>query len=385
MATAYTPGLKVTESAVIDKERRLPLCGEVLVKKGDKVNYDTIVARTFLPGEVHPLNGAGILGLEPQELPQAMLKKEGDRVAKDELIAQSKGMFGLFKSSLLSPIDGSIEIVSQVTGQVMLREAPVPVEIPAYLNGTVEEIIPGEGVIIKSFGVFIQGIFGIGGETNGELLVIASPEEEIIPQMLKPEHREKILAGGSLVTYAALEQAVKIGIKGLVTGGIGDKDLRDFLGYDLGVAITGAEKKGITLVFTEGFGKMQMAEKTWRLLKAHEGKTASLNGATQIRAGVMRPEIVITREFDESGAAPDFQPPILELGNLIRIIREPNFGVLAKVRELPVEPVSLPTEARVRVLVVETEKGELLTLPRANVELIESEAPILGAPLQVAE
>ncbi|NIU83204.1 MAG: hypothetical protein GWN17_05535, partial [Candidatus Korarchaeota archaeon] len=47
---AYTPGLKVTESLNIQKTRLLPLPGEVMVKKGDKVDFDTIVARAYAPG-----------------------------------------------------------------------------------------------------------------------------------------------------------------------------------------------------------------------------------------------------------------------------------------------------------------------------------------------
>ena len=34
MAHAYTPGLRVTRHAVIQKERRLPLKGEVVVERG---------------------------------------------------------------------------------------------------------------------------------------------------------------------------------------------------------------------------------------------------------------------------------------------------------------------------------------------------------------
>ena len=36
MAHSYTPGLRVTEHAIIRRERRLPLKGDVLVAKGDK-------------------------------------------------------------------------------------------------------------------------------------------------------------------------------------------------------------------------------------------------------------------------------------------------------------------------------------------------------------
>ena len=45
MAHAYTPGLKVTERAVIRKTRRLPILGEVMVENGQAVLPHTVVAR----------------------------------------------------------------------------------------------------------------------------------------------------------------------------------------------------------------------------------------------------------------------------------------------------------------------------------------------------
>jgi len=90
MAHAYTPGLKVTDLMTISKKRILPLKGQVVVKKGDRVTSDTVVARTELPGVVEPINVANILGVPPQDVPEAMLKKIGDHVDEGEVIAKSK-------------------------------------------------------------------------------------------------------------------------------------------------------------------------------------------------------------------------------------------------------------------------------------------------------
>jgi hypothetical protein len=118
-----------------------------------------------------------------------------------------------------------------------------------------------------------------------------------------------------------------------------------------------------------------MAEQTFTLLKAREGMKTSINGATQIRAGVVRPEIVIPLASETGGLASDAEDGaaegILEVGSSVRIIREPYFGRLGRVTELPVELQNLETEARVRVLRVELKNGEQTTLPRANVEAIE--------------
>ena len=47
------------------------------------------------------------------------------------------------------------------------------------------------------------------------------------------------------------------------------------------------------------FGKINMGSRTFDLLKEHDGHFVSVNGATQIRAGVIRPEIVIPLKSDE--------------------------------------------------------------------------------------
>ena len=49
MAHAYTPGLRVSEMTVLRKERLLPIKGDVIVSKGDRVSSDTIVARRSSP------------------------------------------------------------------------------------------------------------------------------------------------------------------------------------------------------------------------------------------------------------------------------------------------------------------------------------------------
>ena len=161
--------------------------------------------------------------------------------------------------------------------------------------------------------------------------------------------------------------------KGIVVGGFSDKDLRDFLGYDLGVAITGSEELGITLVITEGFGQINMAEKTFNLFKSKEGQMACINGATQIRAGVIRPEVVIPVREDvhKKEKKEEFENIGLTVGYPIRVIREPYFGRLGKVSALPPALQKLESESSARVLEVEFQDGTKAIIPRANVEMLE--------------
>lgn len=376
MAHAYTPGLKVSEGTPLKRIRRLPLPGTITVKQEQKVTAETIVARAELPGQIRSLNVASLLGIQPDEIYQNMLKKEGDEIKKDELIASSKGLFGLFKSQCKSPIDGTIESISKITGQVMLREPQIPVEINAYVDGQIDEIIPNEGVVVQTYGAFIQGIFGIGGESIGQLAIVCNAsDDEISSDKINSTMSGKVVVVGSLATSEIINHAIQYGIKGIIAGGIDDNDLRKLLGYELGVAITGSEKLGITIIITEGFGKIAIAGKTFELLKKCEGMKASINGATQIRAGVIRPEVVVPEiEYINQTSVDDkFQESqnYLEIGTEIRIIREPYFGKLAKVSELPAELQKLETEAKVRILKAKlAQTNEEIIIPRANVEIV---------------
>jgi hypothetical protein len=373
MAQAYTPGLTISKGMIVRKDRILPLKGKVVVTEGDKVKSDDVVARTDLPGDVIPINVANKLGIPPAEVPEAMLKKQGENIKEGEPIAMHKSFFGLFKSLVKSPVTGSIENISSVTGQVLLREPPMPLEVKAFIDGRISKIYPEEGVEIENKSVYIQGIFGIGGETNAETkMAVKSPDETLDADKIDDSFADKIIIGGSLTTLEALKKAQKIKAKGIVVGGIDDEDLKDFIGYDIGVAITGHEEKGVTLILTEGFGPMKMAEKTFNLLKEFEGYKASIHGKTQIRAGVMRPEIIIPVPFkDEELMAGAKEIKGLTVGSIIRIIREPYFGEICTVTGLPEELQVVESETKVRVLKAKRQNGEEIIVPRANVEAIE--------------
>ena len=374
MAKAYTPGLKVAARFKHRARRLLPIRGDVLVKTGDRVSAQQIVAQTFTPGDVMPLNIANLLSLPPADVPDCMLKKVGDRIAIGDPLARTKGIFGKFRNEYASKVAGTIESISSVTGQLILRGEPQPLQVEAFLAGTVVEIIPDEGCVIEAEVTLIQGIFGIGGETYGPIrLACASHDQELTGDLILPDMKGCVVIGGARIDMDAIQRARQVGVSAVVTGGLDDKDLEELLGYNLGVAITGSEHVGLTLIVTEGFGEIAMAERTFKLLASRQGDQAAVNGATQIRAGVMRPEIVIPlseRELSHERESVD-AVGYLELGKPVRIIRDPYFGLIGSVSDLPPELRVLASGSKARVLEVKLDSGENVIIPRANVELIE--------------
>jgi hypothetical protein len=221
----------------------------------------------------------------------------------------------------------------------------------------------------------VQGIFGLGGETHGELMVIAEPDEEVTSEKIVSAHEGKILAGGEAISAETLRKAASLGVKGLIVGGIEVGELVEFMGHELGVAITGQENLGITLIITEGFGRMKIPARTYSLINQLQGKIASINGATQIRAGVIRPEIFVpaSRELDKEFEGEDktHLDRGMEPGMRVRIIRRPYLGTLGSIVTLPVELQNVQSESLVRVVEIELEDGKRVIVPRANVEILE--------------
>ena len=90
---AYTPGLKVTDQLVITKKRILPLKGEVLVKVGEAVGPDAVVARTHLPGPVEPENVANILGVAPADVPRVSVALASPVVSVETVVSETPAKF----------------------------------------------------------------------------------------------------------------------------------------------------------------------------------------------------------------------------------------------------------------------------------------------------
>lgn len=377
MAHAYVPGLKVLSRTVVKKERKLPIEGEVVVEKGKLVKANEVVARALLPGPVDIINAANKLGIDPKELSLFLLKKEGDKVQEGETIVKYSSFFGLFKQEIKSNINGTVESISLATGQIILRKDPTPIEIVAFVDGIIEEVIPKNGVIVKTYGSYIQGIFGVGKEKIGKLKLLSPDNTHQLTDTSLLENVEKgdIIVGGSYVSKSFVDKAIEKGVIGIIVGGIDAETLKEILGYEIGVAVTGTEEIPITFVITEGFGIINMAEKTFGLLENANGRMVSISGATQIRAGVIRPEIIIPflEEIESIEKIENENVTTsLQVGSYVRIIREPYFGKIAVITELTEEPFPIPTESKVRVAKIKIlDTDEEIIYPRANIEIIE--------------
>lgn len=360
----FSPGL-ISENAVsFERLRTVPAHGKVVIKEGERVDWDTVIGYVNPYGNATTYNLARDLDISPFDVKDVMLKQEGDMVFRGEVIARVRGLFN--RNEFTAPEDGVIERVSRYTGWVTLRGLPMPIH--AGYPGVIKRIVPESGVYIRSQGALIQGIFGIGGCVSGPLKLLPIEKATLEDGDVKPQYEGSILVGGAKVTLPFLQRAAKLGVKAVVTGGIDKVDLDVFLGYPLGVAVTGLEPT-ITVIITEGFGHLPMRRSIQDILGPLVHRTAFANGATQVRAGVIRPELFVPT--DNPPVAPMLRYKAeLEIGAPVRVTRAPYFGLVGEVVSLPAL-ITLPTEATVLAVQVALPSGETKTVPVANLEPIQ--------------
>ena len=116
-----------------------------------------------------------------------------------------------------------------------------------------------------------------------------------------------------------------------------------------------------------------MSNSTFSLLKEHNNQVASINGSTQIRAGVIRPEIVIPLKSELKEEKTLAEPNKgISIGSIVRVIRSPFFGKIGEVVSLPTDLQQMESETLVRVAEIKIDDKKLL-IPRANLESVETQ------------
>jgi len=329
--------------------------GKILVHRGDQVEAGTVLAKTFVPGRPHLVDVAHSLNIQPAKILQVMVKGVGERVEAGEVIARHTAFFGLVRRQCKAPAPGVVDHISVAAGQVTIREAAMDVEIRAFISGVVTQILPGEGVVVETPAALVQGKFGQGGEAWGQLRVaVRGPADSLTARQVKPEDRGRILVAGQ-VSGEALKRAAELGVAGIVCASIQGQDL----------PALGEGDASLTLVVTEGFGKIPMPARTFSLLKKLEGKTASITGSPEQG---MRPEVIVPQRG--MVAVAEANTGSLEVGARVRITRLPWFGQMGTVRQVPGQHRKLESEAVVRVLEVQLDHGDTVLVPLKNVEII---------------
>lgn len=307
---------------------------------------------------------------------------EGDHVKAGQPLAAAMNIGQM--EYVYSPMSGVVERICPKTGTITIVRPVRPSQVKAHLGGVVTKVLPEEGAVVEATGSYIEGVFGVGGERFGEIVLATDgPDGDLDEAGVDVSHRGKVLVAGRFVSLEALKKARMVGVSGIITGGINNLDLVQFLGKEIIVGITGQEDTDLTVIVMEGFGPMPMNEQAWNLLASKAGKVASIDGTTHIRAGAVRPQILVS----DGGLGPDSstvprpeeqvsgadRPLItnLSVGDRVRCVRRPYFGLWGVVVDLPAEPREVESGSLMEVALVRLDDGRVVTVAEANLEVFK--------------
>lgn len=260
----------------------------------EKINIEagTILMREIQDYSTKPrtINISKKLNIVPKLARRYMKKSKGDFVYAGDVLASriidSSG--GNFPMIVSAPSTGTITEINNA-GIVTICYDKEPFKLYSGLKGTVKSTKKNDSVSISYEGHKLKGIIGFGASNSGLLTTISDKKD------WDNVKKGCIVASKNKIDNTFLQKAVENKVNGIITSSIDNSDLVDFIGKEIGVALTGNEIIPFTLIITEGFGEFDMDNNYWEFLKKNEGKWVFINGQTQIRAGVTRPTIIINK------------------------------------------------------------------------------------------
>ncbi len=349
--------------------------GQITVKVGQEVAPGDSLGRFSVKSGFRKINLANLLSTSPKEVKSALQIKIGQRIFGGELLAFKRGNLFSKNKVITSPSDGVLDFFDEKTGEIRLELALKEVDLPSSVYGVVEKVDQSRGeVIIKTQATEIYGILGSGKTREGLLRMIGARGGLIDKNIIIPTFASDILVGGGLIYSEAIFEAVKIGVHGIITGGMNAEDYKGMAGGTL-VKKIGTDI-GISLLLTEGFGPMPIGEDIFKNLKVFEGKFVILDGN---RAKLILPcsesdcliKIRKTNlpDLNIDSDSPDTQVESLNLGAKVRVIGSQFSGEQGQVVGIDQAVTVLPSKIATYMVLVEG-KLRKFKVPFTNLEII---------------
>jgi len=251
----------------------IPSGGKALVKKESQVTSDQIIAK----GEkitLKEFNLAKALGISGKKIVSLLVKSLGSKVEKGELIAKQEGVFS--KKQFLSPTDGTLESLSE-EGVLRIKVAEKKYEVKTPLAGQITSVNKNK-IEISFPALKVIGVWGVGGQRCGRLMVLGSQEKGATVFDLKGSFEGAIVAFSGPLTIGLWHKAVSINVAGLVCGKLPDEEFSRKIEKEV-LRVLGQEKRiapPLLVVGEEKEGKIK--EEIWKPLVDSKEKMVVIKG-----------------------------------------------------------------------------------------------------------
>jgi hypothetical protein len=347
------PSTHIIPVTTLRRIRVLSSPGRVLVKVGQKVVSTDIIAEADPHNQHILLDIRRAFGMSSiREAEAVVQRKIGERLQEGDVIAE---IGDVFARVVRAPVNCIVVAIS--SGQVVLEILTSALQLKAGLAGEVVEIVPERGAVIESNGGLLQGVWG-NNQVDQGLLSFAQkiPDDELTRQRLDVSMRGAVMFAGYCLKADALQMASQLPLRGLILGGM-SPDL-----------IQTANELSFPVVVLEGFGKTTINPVAFRLLATNEKRDVCLNATNwNVYTGV-RPEILIL--LPASG-----QPPLetgeLTTGKVVRVVAPPYRSQTGRIIRIRPGLTTLTNGLRAPAADIQLETNEEVTVPLANLDLLE--------------
>ena len=192
----------------------------------------------------------------------------------------------------VAPMLCSVEHVSLAEGKLVLVPLFQPTQVQALMEGHVTEIPEASLCIISSVGHRFLGEVGYGGEASGTLRPVLGDSRDLDAADIPTDISGCIVVARGGITETALAKLAELEISGLALGTINPVVLAAFCQdnplHKLGILM----KTPFPLILLQGFSG-PMPEHIYDQLESLQGRRSALDASTQLRAGVVRPELLV--------------------------------------------------------------------------------------------
>jgi hypothetical protein len=232
------------------------------------------------------------------------------------------------------------------------------IELRAGLPGVVTQVIPDKGVIIRTAGALIQGVWGNGRIDNGLMVnLLEKPDDVLTSARLDVSLRGSVILAGQVGDLDTLKVAAELPVRGLILSSISSS------------LITNAYQMRYPILVTEGFGALPMNSAAFKLLTTNNKREVTVNADHFDRYTGNRPEVIIPLPISNE---PDEPNPyeVFTVGQTVRMRRPPNAGMIGTISNLRPGLSLLPSGLRAPAVDVKLENGENLVVPLVNLEVV---------------
>lgn len=241
--------------------------------------------------EVH--NVEQILGVSPKIAEKSISIKVGQAVSPGQIIASIiHKNNNMCLNSITTNVFGTVTDIND--NIIKIKNTQISKYLKSYLSGEVICIDENYSVTIRSKVIRITGNYGIGGEKCGVLKV--TNKKILTSDDILPSDNGKIILTRGYISKSAILKAAETNVTAIIGSSSDLSIIRNYVGSNFIPSITGAEDVATGLILINGFGHSLIKRTIFDLLSKFEGNNIALNGTTHIRAGAIRPEVLIFKD-----------------------------------------------------------------------------------------